>query len=117
MSTSNGPERSAREEPGLDVVAAARDQVGDVLGLERPILADRVGDFAVGDESAGEQFVVGDVGELQVFDRMAEGPVADVVEQGGDQESLGVGWADGGGESFVRAEPGEKFERDLVDAE
>ena len=37
-----------------------------------------------------KQFVVGHVRQVQVFDRMAERPVADVVQQRGRQEPLGI---------------------------
>ena len=43
----------------------------------------------------------GDLRQVQVFDRMAERPVADVVQQGGGEKQLGVVRRDGGGESLV----------------
>ena len=52
------PGEQRREKAGFDVVRAAGNQVGHVLRIERPIVAQGGGDFAFGDEPLCQQFVV-----------------------------------------------------------
>jgi len=69
------------------------------------------------EEALGELFVAGDGGERDVFDGVAKGPVADVVEERGDEKSLGIAGGDGGDKARVVGEAVEEEECQTVDAE
>ena len=77
------------------------EQRDDVAGADVPFVAQHVGNFAFEQEAVGEQFVMRHAGEAKIFDRMAERPVPQIVEQGGYDEQLGIGRGDGGAEASV----------------
>ena len=69
----------------------AGKQRGDVPRLQVPIVAQRVGQLPFQQKAVGEQLVRGHAGQSDVLDGVAERPVAQVVQQGGDEEGFGVG--------------------------
>ena len=72
-------------------VAGLFAQQGDhVAGIDAPVVPQHVGDLAFQQETVGEQLVAGHARQVDVFDRMAERPVAQVVQQRGGNERLGL---------------------------
>ena len=96
-----GPESRLRRIRAAAVARLLGEQGHDVARLDAPLVAQRVGDFAFQQKAVGEQLVLRHAGQAQVFDRMAERPVPQVVQQRRDDEHLGVGRRDGRGEPLV----------------
>ena len=61
-----------------------------VAGIDAPIVAQRVANLAFQQKTVGEQLVARHARQADVFDRMAERPMAQIVQQGRDDEQLGV---------------------------
>ena len=55
--------------------------------------------------------MVRDLGQVQILNRMTERPVADVVQQRGGKEQLGVSLRHGGIEPGIGCEPVQVFNR------
>ena len=95
----------AGEHAGEDLaggVAGLLAQQGDhVARIDVPIVPQHVGDLALQQEAVGEQLVARHARQPDVFDRMAERPVAQVVQQRGGDEHLGVFRPNGPRESLV----------------
>ncbi len=66
-------------------------QQGDhVAGVDAPVVPQHVGDLALQQKTVGEQLVARHARQSEVLDRMAERPVAQIVQQRGGNERLGV---------------------------
>ena len=73
------------------MVAGLFAQQGDhVAGIDAPIVPQHVGDLAFQQKAVGKQLVARHARQADVFDRMAERPVAQVVQQRRGDEHLGV---------------------------
>ena len=53
-----------------------------------PVLLDRFGQFSTGNQSFGQGFVARYSGQSHIFDRVAEGPVPNVMQQSCDKKKL-----------------------------
>ena len=105
-------EHAAEDARARDVCTLPDTRSATSRGFESPVVAQHVGHFALAMIARGELLRgPGRCGKLQVLDRMAERPVADVVQQRGGQEQLGILRRDGGGESLVGREPVKVFDR------
>ena len=105
-------EHAAKNRVALPSARLAGDQRRQRLRLESPIVAQHVGHFAVDDEPLRASCSwSGNLRQAQVFDRMAERPVADVVQQRRREQQLGIVRRDGGGEPLVGGQPVQVFDR------
>ena len=84
------PGEHAGQEARFRIARFSRQQGHQVPGLNGPIVAQRVGDFAFQQKAVGEQLVLRHAGQPHVFDRVAKRPMAQVVQQRGDDKQLGV---------------------------
>ena len=85
-----GPERIDRIRRMATRVAAIGQNLEDFRRLDVPILAKHAGQFAVVSQKMGGEFLVRrQIGKRHVLDRMAEGPMSQVVQQGRRQHDLG----------------------------
>ena len=82
-----------------------------------PIVAQDVGDRSGCDLAAASDSCSGNLRQVEVFDRVAERPMADVVQQRGGEQQLGVVRRDGCGEPLVGGQPIEVFDGRQEDAE
>ena len=92
----------------------AHDEGGHAGRIEAPRFGEHGGRFATGEDVVHECFVPGKPGQPHVFDRMAEGPVADVMHQRRHQKRRRVGLVDLRDKPGVVLEPRKKFERPPV---
>ena len=77
------PREHAPQQPAAAVGGLVGEHLDHVARLDVPLVAQHVGEFPFEQKAVGEQLVAGDLPEADVFDRMAERPVAEVVEQRG----------------------------------
>ena len=93
-------EHAGEDSRGL--VAGFFAQQGDhVAGIDAPIVPQHVADLALQEKAVGEQLVARHAGQADVFDRMAERPVAQVVQQRRGTENFGILGTHRPSESFV----------------
>ena len=78
-----------------------RQQRHDVAGIDPPIVANHVRDFAFEQETVREKLMARNARELDILDRVAKWPVTQVVEQGRDQQQFSVSSLDDTGKAFV----------------
>ncbi len=106
--------QQARQQPALGVPRLAREQGHDVAGLNRPVVAQRVGNLAFQKKTVGKQLVLGHASELHVFDRVAKRPMSQVVQQGRGNEQLRIAGRDDLGEPSVVGKLPQKQQRQPV---
>ncbi len=99
------PGKHTAKNPLRAVVGPAGDQRCDGVRIEIPVVGQHVGDFAANDEPPREVFVTWKLRKAQIFDRVAERPVADVVKKRGSEQQLGILWHDRRRESVVAGKP------------
>ena len=93
----------------------AHDKGGDAGRIEAPRFGEHGGRFAMGEDLVNERLVPRKPGQPHVFDRMAEGPVADVMHQRRHQKRRRVGLVDLRAKPGVVFQPGKKLKRPPVD--
>jgi hypothetical protein len=76
----------AAEHGSQDAVHVARrgvgfgvEELGDLVRFQFPVASEASGYFSMLKQSFGEEFVFWEIDQAEVFDRVAKGPVADVV--------------------------------------
>ncbi len=111
------PREERTEQAAGGVGSGAGDEARDAGRGDPPFLLDARGKLPSGEQRMHERFVPRQLREAHVFERMAKGPVADVVHERSDDECRGVVLVDRGREPRLVAEPGEKLQREPVDAE
>ena len=85
-----GPESMLESMRALGCARLFAQQGHHVARVDAPVVPQRVGNLAFQQKAVGEQLVARHAGQLHVFDRMAERPMAQVVQQGRDDEQLGI---------------------------
>ena len=109
--------KHAGEDLAGAVAGLLAQQRNHVAGIELPLLAQRIGHLAFQQKAVGEQLVRGHARQVDVFDGMAERPMAQVVQQGRDDQQLGVLGPHGLGETLVVGQLLQEQQRQPVDAQ
>ncbi len=99
------PGEHARQDPRGRVAGLLAQEGHDLPRLHVPVVPQHVADLAFQQKAVGKQLVARHAGQLDVLDRMAKRPVAQVVQQGGGQKDLGVLGADGRLKPLVVGQP------------
>ena len=82
----DGPGKHAVQYPRTLLQMGSLKQLHDFDGLNRPIIAQQVGNFVIEHKSVGKLLVGRYVFEGDIFDRVAKWPVPQIVQQRGNQE-------------------------------
>ena len=109
------PREQRVQNPAGRIGGRVDDQGGHAGRIEAPRSGEHGGRFAPGENAVHERLVAWEAGHPHVLDRMAEGPVADVVHERRHQKRRGVGLGDDRDESGIVLEPGKKLEGPPVD--
>ena len=96
-----GPESMLASKRGFGVLRLFGQQRDDLARRNAPVIAQGVGDRAFQQEAVGKQLVLRHARQTDVLDRVAEGPMAQVVQQGRRDQPLGIPALHQSGEPIV----------------
>ncbi len=111
------PRQKRGEKQSRRIVRLTPDEPAHAVHRDVPLPREHVRQFPLRDEAVNEGLVGREALEPHVLDRMAESPVADVMDEGRDDEGLRVLGAHPVAEGSLVAEPPEKLQGQPEDAE